>query len=77
MWARIVNALLGPTATAAKQALFGPVAQLAVYAPAAIWLITHREETLTCATFGQAGVAALLFAWIGWILTRRTPRDNP
>lgn len=65
--------LLGPAATHAKQALFGTIAQTAIYAPLAIWFVAHRDETFVCLSYGTCGIIVLLFAWSGWILTRRAP----
>ena len=77
MLKQALDVLLGPVATAAKQSLFGPVAQIAIYTPAAIWLIAHRDDTAVCLSFGQLGLVVLFFAWSGWILTQRRPTNPP
>jgi hypothetical protein len=68
---RLLELLLGPAATAAKQALFGPVMQLGIYAPAAIWFVAHKDENFTCLTYGVVGLGVMFFGTTGWLLTHR------
>ncbi len=74
---RALDILLGPAATVVKQALFGPVAQLGVYAPAVIWFVAHKDDNFACMSYGVAGIIILVFAWTGWILTRRRAGEPP
>jgi hypothetical protein len=76
MLSRFLDILLGPAATAAKQSLFGRFAQLAVYAPAFVWFVAHKDETFVCLSYGITGLVILFFAWSGWVLTRRRPAGD-
>jgi hypothetical protein len=76
MISRVLDILLGPAATAVKQAAFGPISQLIVYAPFALWFVAHKDESFVCLTYAQTGLGILLVAWAGWILTRRRPAGD-
>jgi len=74
---RLLKILLGPAATAAKQAIFSPISGLIVYAPLALWFITHKDEQFIALSYGQTGFIIVILGGFGWFLTRRTPRNEP
>jgi hypothetical protein len=73
---RLLELLLGPAATVAKQAIFSPTSGILVFAPVALWFIAHKDENFLCLSYGVTGFGIVLLGGFGWFLTRRTPRGE-